>query len=130
MIDWVHDRCQQWSVQYRMREYSGLYPALSDLTSFNYLHNAESLTEGAREVSEGVLLMRGTRDMGDAYRVLMAHELFPGTVKAKARALDTDVDTYYRDLHSAQCFLAARIKQPVPRGAFEATLIATSLAAR
>ena len=129
MIDWVHSCCQQWSVQYRMREYAGLYPSLSDLRGFNYIHKPEGLTGPAQELSLAVVRMRGTRDMQAPCDILVAHELFAGTVKAKMNQLHIDMDTYYRHLHAAQCFLAARIPQPVPRETFEASSLARSLAA-
>lgn len=117
MIKWVHERCQDWSVEYRMREFPVGWPPLCQINTFNYLHNPEGLSPAAQEVSQAVFRMRATRAMENRSAVLIAHELFAGTAKSKARAIGIAMPTYWRHLHDAYVFLAARIEQPMKQSA-------------
>ncbi len=123
MIDWVHTSCLEWGAQYRARAYDSGFPPRSMLgklvdegqgaeTSRFYQHFPEVYRRGAVEVSVAVQRMTGTMRLEWPCKVFLAHYLFGGKAKAKAKEMHIDMPTYWRHLHSAHCFIAASIEQP------------------
>jgi len=123
MIDWVHTSCQEWSRQYRNRRFDTGYPPRSMLgklveegagagSSKFYQHFPEVYRGDAMDVSIAVQRMTGTMRLEWACAVFIAHYLFAGKAKAKARELNLNMADYWRHLHSAHCFIAGHIQQP------------------
>lgn len=89
----------------------------ADIGSFNYIHSSEGLTLEAQDLSAAVFRMRATSKMETPCNVVVAHYLFGGRPKAKMHMLHLDKFTYWRNLHAAHCFIAARVEQPMRESA-------------
>jgi glucose-6-phosphate dehydrogenase assembly protein OpcA len=103
-----------WAKEYGAREFTHGTPklALIQLTTWDYAHSPVGMSDRSLEVSEAIARMRDTFKMGDPYRAAIAHHLFSGAGTTKAKTLGWDKITYWRNLHSAHVFIAARIEQP------------------
>jgi hypothetical protein len=113
MIDFVHERAIQWSLQIRNRDYNGLYIPISDLLTYDYSHNPEGLTQEAQELSSAVFRMRTTPAVSDPHNVLIAYYLFAGKDKMKAAMMGVSMAKYWRYLLNGQHYVAARIPHPL-----------------
>lgn len=123
MIDWVHTSCMEWAHQYRARRYDTGFPPRSMLgklveegagagSSKFYQYFPEPYRGEAMDVSVAVQKMMSTMRLEWPCTVLLAHYLFAGKAKGKAKDLHIDMPTYWRHLHSAHCYIAGVIEQP------------------
>ncbi len=117
MIDWVHEACEHWSGEVLQRDYPTGFAPLSELDAYLYVHNPAGLTQDTQELSSAVYRMRTVPALLEAHNVLVAHYLFDGMAKAKARTLGMNMAEYWRHMQSGHCYLAARINQPMQQSA-------------
>lgn len=113
MIEWVDERCTDWSDQYRKRACGVIgYPPASQLFEFKYIHSPEGLTDKAQEVSRAVGRMQVTKEIEATAAVFIAHYLFAGSAKVKAASLGITLASYWRNLNNAQAYISGGITYP------------------
>lgn len=128
MIDWVDTACREWSGPARALFYGKAlgWPSRSLLgrlvdegptgasTVGFYQPMPESFTGTALDVSRALRRMAETQKFERPWIVVHAHYIFAGRAPAKAQAIKITVPQYWRELHTAHAFIAARLEE-VPR---------------
>lgn len=128
MIDWVDAACREWSGPARALFFGKAlgWPSRSLLgrlvdegptgasTVGFYQPMPESFTGTALDVSRALRRMAETQKFERPWIVVHAHYIFAGRAPAKAQAIKITVPQYWRELHTAHAFIAARLEE-VPR---------------
>lgn len=129
MIDWVDTACREWSGPARALFYGKAlgWPARSLLgrlvdegptgasTVGFYQPMPEGFTGTALQVSIALRKMAETQRFEKPWIVVHAHYIFAGRASAKAAQIGISVPHYWRELHTAHAFIAAKLDD-VPRG--------------
>jgi len=128
MIDWVDAACREWAGPARALFFGKAFgwpprtllgrlvdegPTGAGQVGF-YQPMPESFQGTALDVSRALRRMAETHRFEKPWIVAHAHYLFEGRARSKAQQIHITVPQYWRDLHTAHAFIAARLEE-VPR---------------